>query len=164
MATQKLSESSSVPSDETEQSIDPSLTILLFCRHLSCSIYLIRITHHIIPISLNNRKVPVLLTSRVIGQGSPTTSPLQRVHSLCKFVSVRYVNSRKNSFHQLTHRVHRGIERRQGDISALLYNQDRQNSLGTRPVYTSPLNDMFTTLPRESKRALSKIRNFSLHK
>ena len=58
--------------------------------------HLIRLKHHIIPISLDNRKVPGLLTSRVIRQGSTTTSPPPRLYSLCNFVSVSNVSSGKN--------------------------------------------------------------------
>ena len=52
---------------------------------------------------VNNTKVPGLLMSRVNRQGSTTASHSPRLKSLCKFVSVRYVNSRKSNFHQLAY-------------------------------------------------------------
>ena len=86
MATIKLSESSSVSSDES----DKALSLCLRRAQLSGSKHL---TKNYIPISLNNRKVPGLLTSQVIGQGSTTTNPTIRLLSLCNFVSVHYVIS-----------------------------------------------------------------------
>ena len=104
------------------------------------------------PIPLNNRKVPVFLMTKVIWQGSTTTSPPPRLHSLCKFISVRYVNSRKNSFHQLAHRVHRGKERRQCDIFCCP--RTKTTKIHWEPsLHTSPSNDTLATLPREPKRA-----------
>ena len=104
------------PKRRNRQSIEPSPALSLCRGQQSGSTHLICHTQHVFPIPLNNRKVPGFLTTRVIWQGSTTTGPPPRLHGLCKFVSVRYVNSRKNSFHQLAHRVHRGKERRQCDI------------------------------------------------
>ena len=58
-----------------------------------------------------------------------------RLHSLYKFVNVRYVNSRKNGFHQL---AHRGKEIRQGDISSLLQ-PSKLTGNPVRSVYTHHL-------------------------
>ena len=129
------------PKRRNRQSIEPSPALSLCRGQQSGSTHLICHTQHVFPIPLNNRKVPGFLTTRVIWQGSITTGPPPRLHGLCKFVSVRYVNSRKNSFHQLAHRVHRGKERRQCDIlrSPTISSADHQNSLGTQPVYTHPL-------------------------
>ena len=68
MAALKLSGSSSVSSDET-------------CKALSQA--------YIIPLFLNNRKAPGLLTSWIIRQGSTTTSPPREIltsREICYFV------------------------------------------------------------------------------
>ena len=138
----KLSESRSIPSDETGKALTqaPLSLSLSLCRgQQSDSTHLVCHTQQVFPIPLNNRKVPGFLSTRVIWQGSITTSPFPRLHGLCKFVSVRYVNSRKNSFHQLAHRVHRGKERMQCDISSALLQPRPPNSVGTQPVYTHSL-------------------------
>ena len=119
--------------------------------------------------SLYSSKVPGFLTSQVIGQGRTTTSPTPRLYSLCKFVRVRYVSSRKNSFHQFAHRVrsvHKVKKRRQDDL-LLSYKKTLQLTGNKTCLLTSCCNDTFATFPvdcRESKYALSKIRISSLHK
>ena len=137
----KLSESRSVPSDETGKALSqaPLSLCVSGSRNLLCH------TQHVFPISLKNRKVPVFLTTRVIWEGSTTTSPPPRLHILCKFVSVCYVNSKKNSAHQLAHRVHRGKERRQCGIFCFPTAKTTKFTGKPTCLYTSSSNDTLDT-------------------
>ena len=67
------------PKRRNRQSIEPSPALSLCRGQQSGSTHLICHTQHVFPISLNNRKVPGFLTTRVIWQGSgaPPLAPLQ---------------------------------------------------------------------------------------
>ena len=104
------------PKRRNRQKIEQIPTLYLCRGQQSGSRHMVCYMATCFPISFDNRKILGFLTTKVIWQGSTTTSSPPRLHGLCKFVSVRCVNSRKNSFHQLAHRVHRGKERRQCDI------------------------------------------------
>ena len=103
--------------------------------------HLICLTQHVIPISINNRKVPGLLPSRVIEQGSTTTSSHQRLHILCKFVTVS-TNSR-TEFKEA---------RKEGRGISHVFLQPRPPKLTGNPacLHTSPSNDTLATLLKES--------------
>ena len=117
---------------------------------------MISLTQHYIPITLNKRKIPGFLKPRVIEQGSASTRPAPRLHSLSKFVSVCYVSSRKNSFHQLSHRNNRGKKKGKAISPALLQPRNAKLTGTMACLHISPSNGTFATHSREQKLLLQR--------
>ena len=112
MATLKLSGSSSVPSDETGKALRQApLSFCAVAINLALDIWSAS-SSILFQFFLTIGRSQAFWRPGSSGNEPPPLAPLPRIHSLCKFVSVRYVNSRKNSFLLLAHRVHRGNERR----------------------------------------------------
>ena len=149
MTTLKLFESSSVPSDETGKALSQAPLSFYALANNQALDSRSNTRNMFSPIPLNNRKVPGFLSTRVIWQGSTTTSPPPRLHCLCKLVSVRYVNFRKNRFHFPPTRPQGKKALR---YFLLSYNKDHQNSLGTQPVYTHPLLTTHCRLSLENQK------------
>ena len=112
---------------------------------------MIRLTQHIFLISLNNKKVPGPLTTRVIGQGCTTIDPIQdSTASASSLVSAMLILERIIS----TNSPKEFIEaRKEGRAISPALLQPRPLKFTGNPTYlhTFPSN---TTLPRESKRVV----------
>ena len=160
----KTLEVQTCPKRRNLQSIELSPALFLCRGQQSGSRHLICHTQHIFPISLNNRKVPGFLTTRVIQQQSTTISPLQdSTTSASSLVSAMLILERIVSTNSPTEFIEARIE---GNAisSALLHPRPPKFSGNPVCLHTFPSNDTLATLPRERKRALSKMRNSSIYK
>ena len=121
MATLKLSESRSVPSDETGKALSQApLSFCAVANNLTLDTW--SATRNMFSQYLSTMgRSQAFWRLGSSGKGGPplallqdsTASAVESWKRALRTLSVRNVNSRKNSFHQFTHRVHKGKERRQ---------------------------------------------------
>ena len=164
MATLKLSESRSVPSDETGKALSQApLSLCAVASNLALHTW--SATRNMFSQFLSTiGRSQAFWQLGSSGKGAPPLAPLQDSTAYASsLVSAMLILERIVSTNSPTEFMEARKEC-SAISSALLQPRPPKFTGNPACLHTSPSNDTLVTLPREPKRALSKICNSSLHK